>query len=249
MRPWPPENPVFAADFFQSLFEVLTEADSSACLLLDFPLLDYQAIHSLQLHIVELKKEHKSLPDVLLAGEHAPVFTQGNRGNCGNLLVTLKFLEEQKIEVVQTKRGGDITYHGPGQIVFYPILSLSRLGLSLGRYIYQLEEIMLRTLKDYGVEAARNNSGHGIWIKNKKTGSVGIAVRHGIAYHGLALNVTVDLTPFSWINPCGLTEIKMQSLGGEINTALDLEIVKQTMLFHYQKVLQTKLQPLKLPAT
>lgn len=233
------ENPVFAVDL-SHLSAVLSDTESLDWILIALPITDYQTVHTLQQNIVELKKNNQSLPNVLITVEHYPVFTMGNRGDDGNLLVSEYFLEQQGITLARTKRGGHITYHGPGQLVLYPIISLKKTGLSLPLYIYQLEEIMLQTLKEYELEAERSDRGHGIWIGNRKIGSVGIAVRHGISYHGLALNVTTNLTPFNWINPCGLNGITIRSLETETRHKPDIESVRQRMLFHFQQIFKTE---------
>ena len=151
-------------------------------------------------------------PDTVLFLEHTPVFTLGKRGGRENLMVTDDFLTARKVTVFETERGGNITYHGPGQLVAYPVISLKRAGVGVADYVDRLEEVMLRTAADWGVRAERNPKNRGVWIGNDKLGSIGIAVKRGIALHGLALNVVTDLTPFEWINPCGLTDVGIISL-------------------------------------
>lgn len=151
-------------------------------------------------------------PDTVLFLEHTPVFTLGKRGGRENLTVADDFLATREVTVFETERGGNITYHGPGQLVAYPIINLKRAGVGVADYVDRLEEVMLRTAADWGVRAERNPKNRGVWIGNNKLGSIGIAVKRGIAIHGLALNVTTDLTPFKWINPCGLTNVGIISL-------------------------------------
>jgi len=151
-------------------------------------------------------------PDTVLFLEHTPVFTLGKRGGRENLTVSDAFLASRDVAVVATERGGNITYHGPGQLVVYPIINLKATALGVADYVERLEEVMLRTAADWGVRAERNAKNRGVWIGNSKLGSIGIAVKRGIAIHGLALNVTTDLTPFDWINPCGLTNVGIISL-------------------------------------
>ena len=150
--------------------------------------------------------------DTVLFLEHTPVFTLGKRGGRDNLTVSDEFLGERGVAIVETERGGNITYHGPGQLVVYPIINLQATGLGVADYVERLEEIMLRTAADCGIEAGRNAKNRGVWIGNNKLGSIGIAVKRGVTLHGLALNVVTDLTPFSWINPCGLTDVGVISL-------------------------------------
>ena len=151
-------------------------------------------------------------PDTVLFLEHTPVFTLGKRGGRENLTVSDAFLASRDVAVVETERGGNITYHGPGQLVVYPIINLKATALGVADYVERLEEVMLRTAADWGIRAERNPKNRGVWIGNDKLGSIGIAVKRGIAIHGLALNVTTDLTPFGWINPCGLTNVGIISL-------------------------------------
>jgi len=149
---------------------------------------------------------------IVLFLEHAPVFTLGKRGGHENLTVSDEFLDKHGVAVFQTERGGNITYHGPGQLVVYPIINLKATGLGVADYVDRLEEIMLRTAVDWNVHAERNTKNRGVWVGNNKLGSIGIAVKRGITLHGLALNVVTDLTPFSWINPCGLPDVGIISL-------------------------------------
>ncbi len=177
-------------------------------------LVDYQSVRELQLRLVAARLVHQA-DDVVLVTEHPPVFTLGRRGRRDHLLVSESFLAERGIEVAHVERGGDITYHGPGQLVIYPVLDLRRMRQSVTGHVSSLEELMLRLAADCGVTAQRDDRGHGIWCGDAKLGSVGIAVRHGVAYHGLALNVDPSLVPFTWINPCGLSGVRMTSLARE----------------------------------
>ena len=144
------------------------------------------------------------LSGVVLLLEHPPVFTLGQRGGMENLKVTQAFLERSGISVIQAERGGSITYHGPGQLVVYPVIDLKQAGVSVAGYVEALEEVMIRTAGDWNISAGRNPAGRGVWVGTAKLGSIGIRVRRTVAFHGLALNVSVSLTPFDWINPCGL---------------------------------------------
>ena len=130
-------------------------------------------------------------------------------------MVAQAFLDDQGIEVIQIDRGGNITYHGPGQAVLYPVVDLEKHRLSVPEYVNGLEEIMKRTCQQFGVAADRDRRNPGLWVGNAKIGSVGIALKRGIAIHGLALNINPDLTPFSWINPCGLPSLAMTSIARE----------------------------------
>jgi lipoyl synthase len=167
--------------------------------------------------------------DVCLVLEHPSVFTLGRNASPGNIVVSETFLNQRGIEVIKVERGGEVTYHGPGQIICYPIINLRKHKLSVVNFIHTLEQIMLDVVHSFGLEAGRDSRNHGAWIGDSKLGSVGIAIKHGISYHGLALNVNPDLAPFAWINPCGLTGVSMTSMECELQQPLDIEEVKEVM--------------------
>ena len=214
-------------------------------------LIDYQQAYTLQTRLVTLCREQVE-NGFFLVLEHPPVFTLGKRGGKEHLGVSTDFLNQQGIDLVHIERGGDITYHAPGQLVLYPIFSLRHKRISVSEYVFLLEEVMLRTAADAGVNACRDERNHGIWVDDRKMGSIGIAIRHGVTFHGLALNVNIDLEPFSWINPCGLTDTKMTSLAKKRGTPLELETVKFRLRNHLATLLdlQFKDTPLtELPIT
>ncbi len=198
--------------------------------MIDLGLIDYAAAYSLQLALVEKRQGGRPADDLFLIAEHPSTFTLGRRGGHQNLMVTEEFLAARQIPLVHIERGGDITYHGPGQLVLYPILDLRQAGISVAEYVKLLEEVMLNLSAASGIIANRDSRNHGIWVGDKKLGSVGIAIRHGIAFHGLALNVNLDLTPFSWVNPCGLTGVCMTTLSCECGREVTLSEVKKNLL-------------------
>jgi len=183
---------------------------------MDLGLLEYKRALDQQIQTLQSKIDQPLLEDRILFVEHPSVFTLGKRGGEENLGVSKKFLNSKKIDLVQTNRGGDITYHGPGQAVLYPIVDLEKNKIGVKDFVHGLEEIMKRTAMDFNIDADRNPKNHGMWVKNSKIGSVGISIRRGISFHGLAMNINPDLEPFSWINPCGLTDISITSIEKEI---------------------------------
>ncbi|WP_457578005.1 lipoyl(octanoyl) transferase LipB [Desulfomarina sp.] len=189
-------------------------AEKESAVLVDLGLSEYRATYELQVALVDRRKKG-DCGDVFLVTEHPSVFTLGRRGGRENLVVSEQFLHEKKIPLVHIERGGDITYHGEGQLVLYPVIHLRERKLAVTEYVFLLEEIMIHLAAGYGVKAERDPRNHGVWVRNRKLGSVGIAVRHGISFHGLALNVNLALEPFSWVNPCGLQGVKMTSLQRE----------------------------------
>lgn len=207
----------------------------------DLGLQPYTKVHALQVTLAAARHRGMLDQDLFLCVEHPAVFTLGRHASRGHLGVSESFLAERGIEVVEIERGGEITFHGPGQLVLYPILSLKQRHLRVGDYVCLLEELMLRLAADCGVAASRDPRNHGIWVGNSKLGSIGIAIRHGVAFHGLALNVTLDLTPFSWINPCGLTGVGMTSLLREGATDCSMERVKQHLTPHLTALFASEL--------
>lgn len=181
----------------------------------DLGLRDYVQILDLQTTAREKMLQDPELGDRIFFVQHPAVYTLGKRGGRENLVVSEQFLAEKGIEIVQTARGGNITFHGPGQAVLYPIINLERSKIGVADFVHGLEEIMMRTARQFGVEARRDPQNHGLWVGTQKIGSVGLSIKKGISIHGLALNVCPDLTPFSWINPCGLENLAMTSLEQE----------------------------------
>jgi len=203
----------------------------------------YERVLNLQHRLADELHKGTLEADMMLLLEHEPVFTLGHNGGRENLTVSEEFLRGKGIEIVQTERGGNITYHGPGQIIAYPIIRMNTLGLGIAKYVEALEEVMLRTASDWGVSAARSSRNHGVWVGNKKLGSVGIAIRRGIAFHGIALNVHLSLEPFSWINPCGLFGVAMTSLKEEGGGNLHMALVRDAMVHHMESVFGIRTVP------
>lgn len=218
MKHRPPEIPAYAADMHT--------------MIRDLGLMAYTGVHRLQLQSVERQLNGGDREEEILITEHPPVYTLGNKGNLAGLLRSRAEIAEQGIEIVRTERGGDITYHGPGQLVVYPIVNLRRRGLSVTAFIAILEQIMVDTAADFGVTAVRDARNRGIWVGDNKIGSIGIRVRHGISFHGLAMNVNPSLEPFSWIRPCGLVGVGVTSLEKELGRGLVLEEVRESMRKH-----------------
>jgi lipoate-protein ligase B len=202
----------------------------------------YQEVWEFQQAIVRARIEKNFSQDVILFVEHAPVFTLGRRGGIENLTVSDAFLKTSGIQVIQVERGGDITYHGPGQMVVYPILDLDRQRLGITELVFMLEEIMIRVSESLGVQATRDPRNRGVWVGDKKLGSIGLAVRKGISFHGMALNVNLSMTPFEWIHPCGLTNISMTSLERELPERPSMHVVRKLTRKHLGDVFGQSLE-------
>lgn len=210
----------------------------------DLPRMDYGKALGLQRDLVAARKAGLLPVDLLLLLEHGPVFTLGRRGGREHLAVSEDFLRERGIPLVHVERGGDITFHGPGQLVGYPILDLRANCLTVPDYVERLEEVMIRTADHWGVRAGRNPLNRGVWVGKAKLGSIGIAIRRGISFHGFAFNVNLALEPFSWIHPCGLAGIEMTSLERELSRELSLSEVREEMKQNLSAVFAVDLEPL-----
>ena len=157
----------------------------------------------LQAHLVAERQKGR-IPDTLLLLEHDPVFTLGRNARMENFLLSPEALRARGFDVFETGRGGDVTYHGPGQVVGYPILDLSPDRCDVHRYVRDLEEVMIRTCADYGIEAGRVAGMTGVWVGDEKIGAIGVRIARWVTSHGFALNVSTDLAPFGMIVPCGI---------------------------------------------
>ena len=212
-----------------------------SCYAVALGLMDYSQARKLQSDLVAARINGSFDKDILLFLEHPAVFTLGRRGGRDFLQVDEAFLKEAGIPIVQAERGGYITYHGPGQLVVYPIVNLEARRLGVPDFVAALEEIMLQAVRTWGVRAQRNTANAGIWLGSNKMGSIGIALRKGISFHGLALNINVDLTPFSWIEPCGLKGVSMTSVHQELGREIPMPTAVQTVRRCFESVLEFKL--------
>ncbi len=219
----------------------LDRPDQRSCLYSNLNTLEYKRALDLQITTLKSKIENPSEPDRLFYVQHPRVFTLGRRGGKENLVVSEDFLSSREIEIIQTDRGGNITFHGPGQAVLYPIIDLTRAKIGVADFVYGMEEIMKQTVLDFGITADRDPQNHGLWVGTKKIGSVGISIKKGISIHGLALNVCPDLTPFSWINACGLENVTITSIAMEKDTDATqnkdlMERVRQLFCHHFSTI-------------
>jgi lipoate-protein ligase B len=196
----------------------------------DLGRMDYRATLELQEKLVACKQREPS-PEILLFVEHPHVYTLGRGGKESNVL------SPDDVPVIRTNRGGDVTYHGPGQLVVYPIIDLrSKLRKDVHRYVRNLELSAIRTLNDFGLAAARRPPFTGIWIGDKKIAAIGVAVKRCITFHGLALNVNTDLSYFKRIIPCGLAWADVTSMEKELSESQGVERVKESFLRNFAEV-------------
>ncbi len=217
-----------------------------SCRYLDLQRIDYETAWKLQEKVVSHRIDGSIPNDVIFFLEHPPVFTMGRRGGQKNLLVSEAFLKNKGASIHHVERGGDITYHGPGQLVVYAIVNLAPLKLSVVNFVENIEEIMIRTAADYDIKGSRNAKNRGLWVGDKKMGSIGIAVRRGVTFHGMALNVKTDLTPFSWITPCGLKNVEVTSMENETTSSISMPQIKESVQKHWQNVFNVEFKPITL---
>ncbi|HEY3901586.1 MAG TPA: lipoyl(octanoyl) transferase LipB [Chthoniobacter sp.] len=186
----------------------------------------------LQEEIVARKTADSSAPDELLLLEHEPVYTIGRTPDQSSLGDAAGLLHP----VVQTNRGGQATYHGPGQLVGYPILDLRVRGQDLHRYLRSLEDVLMALLTDYGVDAVRSAGQTGVWVGRRKIASIGVGVRRWISMHGFALNVSGDLSPFNAITPCGIAGVEMTSVSRECGREIIVRQVAEDLGPRFMKL-------------
>ncbi len=210
--------------------------------IIDWGRTEYEDAFARQKALVDLRRAGDA-PDTLIFTEHAPVYTIGMRkGAEQHLIWNEAQLKAQGVTVIRSNRGGDITYHGPGQIVGYPILSLQE-RRDLHAYLRDLEAVVIRTLATFGLQSARREGKTGIWLDERKICAIGVAVRTWVTYHGFALNVNPDMSHFNGIVPCGITDGTVTSLQAELGETIDLAIVKARLAVEFQKVFRNTAAP------
>ncbi|MDX6622133.1 MAG: lipoyl(octanoyl) transferase [Solirubrobacterales bacterium] len=218
-------------------------------------LVPYEAAFAVQQEL-EGRRQREEIGDVLLLLEHPPVYTRGRRSTAEELPMGVEWYEQQGIEVLDTDRGGRVTYHGPGQLVAYPIVSLAPYDDDVHAYVRRLEQVMIGALAEHGVQAGLIEGQTGVWVGRpedgvnagpaagpstlgaRKIGSIGIHVSHGVTTHGLAVNVNNDLQPFEWVVPCGIDACAVTSLGREHGAAQDLDAFADTVVARYAVVFE-----------
>jgi len=165
------------------------------------------------------------IPDQLLLLEHPPVITLGRNSQPEHVLQSAPKLEVLGVQVREADRGGDVTYHGPGQLIGYPIINLQPGRMDVLRYLRDLEEVLIQICEHYGVYAGRRGGQTGVWVEDRKIASIGVKISRWVTYHGFALNVSTDLSAFNYIIPCGISGVRMSSISAETGMAPELEAV------------------------
>jgi len=198
-------------------------------------LVDYAAALELQKERVAQRKAG-AIPDMLLLLEHPHVYTLGRNARQENILASPEWLASRGAQVFHTDRGGDVTYHGPGQLVGYPILDLTQHRRDISWYMRSLEEVFIHTARDWGIEAGRSPGAAGVWVGNDKLAAMGVHLSRWVTSHGFALNVNTDLRYFEWIVPCGLRDKGVTSLAKLLGRAVEMEEVTERVVGHFGEV-------------
>jgi lipoate-protein ligase B len=203
--------------------------------------LAYREAHRLQTDLLA-RRISGDIGDTLLLLEHPPTITVGKSGSMENVLVSPAELAEKGIALFFVDRGGDVTYHGPGQLVGYPIIDLKSRGRDLYRYIHDLEEALIMTLGDFGIRGVRDRSHRGVWVERREIAAIGLRASRWVTTHGFALNIDADLGPFSLINPCGFTDRGATSMVEVLGREISPDAVTERLLVRFAEVFQVRLE-------
>lgn len=204
---------------------------------------DYRETYQLQKELV-MARYRQEIPDTLILVEHPPVFTIGRSGSRQHLLVSAEKLQKLGIDVLEIDRGGDITYHGPGQIVGYPILDLNWHSKDLHKLLLLYEEVIIQVLQLYGLNAGRIKEYPGVWLGQKKIAALGIGVSHWVSYHGFALNINPNLQHYQMIIPCGISGKEVTSLSLELGRDIETAAVWDELIKCFGRVFKMEEQPI-----
>ena len=215
-------------------------ANSSSARILDLGLVDYDRARLIQLQLVD-KRIDGRITDTFVFVEHPPTITVGRGARDNNILVSEESLKQRSVHVCEVERGGDVTFHGPGQQVIYPIIDLEQRGRDLHRFLRDLEEVVINFLRNYDLNGERIQGKTGVWVSDKKICAIGIAVKRWVSYHGLALNLCNDLSYFNLINPCGFPSSTVTSLESLTGIPVDCSRVFFELVNSLENVLQVEI--------
>jgi len=206
----------------------------------------YSEVHALQQRLQAQRRDGAG-QDTLLLTEHRPVFTLGRSHPHPNLRVEETTVRQWGIDIVQSERGGDITYHGPGQLVAYGIIDLKAWDLPILDYVRGLEDTVIRVVADWGLRGERNDAGRGVWIGERKIASLGLNVRRWVTMHGIALNIDPDMSHWELINPCGMPDTEMTSMATEVGRQVAFQDVLESFRFHFARVFECEARSARVP--
>lgn len=202
---------------------------------LDLGKRDYKEVWDMQREL-HLKRVDGEIPDTLILVEHNPVVTIGKSGKSENIKMPVQMLKEKGIDLYHIERGGDVTFHGPGQLVGYPIFNIKQGLVGIKRFITMIEDVIIGVLADFDIKAEKRERLIGVWTEMGKICSIGIAVKRWVSFHGFALNVNTDLSYFDLINPCGFKDIKMVSMQEIIGQEVSMELVKKSTVRNFKLI-------------
>lgn len=208
-------------------------------------MMEYRACWELQKELA-LRRRAGRIPDTLLLVEHPPVMTLGSRFAPGHLLLPREEYQRRGIAVVETDRGGDVTYHCPCQLVMYPLFDVKELGGDLHRWLRDLEEVVIRLVSAFGLQGYRFPPFTGVWVNGRKIAAIGVKVTRWVNLHGVALNCNNDLTPFRLIVPCGIKGYEVTSLSREVRREVTVEEAKRAVLPAFSEVFSMKFEEMSL---
>lgn len=202
----------------------------------------WQQQEELLVLVKEQKRRGEPTSNYLLFVEHEPVYTLGRSGNDSNMLINTIQLRAKHADFIKVDRGGDITFHGPGQLVAYPVIDMENFGVGVKDYIAQLEEVVIRSIGFYGITGHRLEGATGVWLdtstpKARKICAIGVRCSQYVTMHGFALNVNTDLEYFNYIHPCGFVDKGVTSIAKETGQQMDMEEVKATVLRNFSEVM------------
>jgi lipoate-protein ligase B len=218
------------------------------CVVLKLGLVEYQEAYKLQRTLHRQRIDGK-ISNVLLLLEHPPTITIGKTGKLDNVLIAGERLAEQGISLFFVDRGGDVTYHGPGQLVGYPIVDLGQRWKDLHLYVNDLEEVMLRTLRDFSIDGNRDECHPGIWVNEEEIAAIGLSVQKWVSMHGFALNISTKLEHFSFINPCGYLDRKATSMSMILGSNVPMEEVINSLISHFYDIFDFPIKPRYISST
>jgi lipoic acid synthetase len=205
------------------------------CVVLELGLIEYQEAYNLQRTLHQQRVEGK-ISDILLLLEHPPTITIGKSGTLDNVLVSRERLAQEGMSLFFIDRGGDVTYHGPGQLVGYPIVDLRQRGKDLHSYVKKLEEVILRTLRDFSIDGDRDECHPGVWVNEQEIAAIGLSLRNWVSMHGFALNINIDLEHFSFINPCGFSDRRATSMSKILGSQIPTQEATNSLISHFCNV-------------
>ncbi|MEN6446162.1 MAG: lipoyl(octanoyl) transferase LipB [Syntrophaceae bacterium] len=200
--------------------------------------MEYGKAYRIQKTVHDMRVEGK-MADTLLLLQHTPTFTIGKSGSASNILVPQSSLGAHGISLFLIERGGDVTYHGPGQIVGYPIIDLRGRGKDIHRFVHDLEEVLIRTVRDFSIEAERDETHPGVWVGKEELAAIGLSVRKWVSMHGFALNVDMRMDHFCLINPCGFSDRRATSMNLLLSQPPSIEEVTERLLVHFSEIFNT----------